>query len=80
MPKIADEWESYRKDVLPKCASSVQLQECRRAFYCGALAFQTCLMRCLTPEPEPTQEDVELLEALDQELKEFARKVANGEA
>lgn len=34
---IADGWKSYRDEVVPKDAGPIQLLECERAFYAGAV-------------------------------------------
>jgi len=38
MTTIFTEWQSYLRDVVPRNASHIQKEECRRAFYAGALA------------------------------------------
>jgi len=78
--RLAEQWATYRERVVPPTAGQLQVQESRRAFYAGAEAFFRVCMRGLEPGTEPTEEDFGLMEALDAELREFARDVAEGRA
>jgi len=49
--------------------------ETRRAFYAGAQALMGIVMNSLSPDSEPTEEDVAVMEDLDAELREFVAKV-----
>lgn len=80
MKTVAALWQSYVDDVLPKHAGAVQRQETRRAFYAGAQAFFHAVAAGLSEGAEPTDEDVQSLEALHGEFKAFARDVAAGKA
>ena len=33
MKTLFDEWQGYRRDVVPPHAPAIQVEECRRAFY-----------------------------------------------
>lgn len=34
---VGDGWDDYRRNVMPASANAIQLSECRRAFYAGAV-------------------------------------------
>ena len=72
---IAEEWERFRRDVVPAEASAVQVEECKRAFYAGATALFYGIMRTLSPGPEPTTADEQIMEAIEGELTVFADTV-----
>ena len=38
MTALFDAWKTYERDVVPTEASTIQREECRRAFYAGAMA------------------------------------------
>ncbi len=80
MKLLETEWMSYRNAVIPRGAPSVQLTESRRAFYAGAAAFYSIVLNRMTPGSEPSDEDVALMRKLDQELKDFRRRVEVGQA
>jgi hypothetical protein len=71
-------WLQYRNAVIPREAHAVQLQECRRAFYAGAHALITELIRLFDQDREPTPADLALMSAIDAELTEFAARVEQG--
>jgi len=68
---IAEQWETYRRDVLPANAPPVQVRECRIAFYGGATALYMSIMAALDPGKEPTEGDLKYMAAIDAELKAF---------
>lgn len=68
---IKDDWESYQRDVLPINAPQVQVQECRRAFYAGALA-ASCNIR--------DSGDLSSAEKYAQECMAFKEEVTKGDA
>jgi len=72
-PSIAAGWESYRKMIIPATASSVQIEECHRAFYAGAAILFESIMRMLDPGEEPTDADMARMSAIDKELRDFGR-------
>jgi hypothetical protein len=41
--RLLEQWNSYSQAVMPRDASAVQIQECRRAFYAGAQALMGVL-------------------------------------
>ena len=80
MKLIETEWMNYRNAVIPKNASSTQLQECRRAFFAGAWAYYSLLMNSLEPGTDETPQDMALMEKLDAEMREFKDRVVKGHA
>jgi hypothetical protein len=52
MTRVFDVWTNYRRDVIPVDAHAVQVEECRRAFYAGAIAYYLLMMEATTPEDE----------------------------
>jgi len=77
---MAEQWDEFARKVIPKNVLPVQRQEMRRAFYAGAQALHFGVMAALTPETEPTAEDLQMMENLERELKDFAKLVAQGRA
>lgn len=68
-------WLQYREAVIPPDAPSVQLTECRRAFYAGAHAFFTETLVLIDPSAGPTDEDVRKLGLMQAELNRFKDSV-----
>lgn len=66
-------WKSYRQRVLPPTAGSVQVLETKRAFYAGAVAFQSLMFKTLSPGPLPTDGDMAAMNRIANELIEFGR-------
>jgi hypothetical protein len=64
-------WKSYRKLVIPKEATDVQIRECRQAFYAGAAILFKGIMGALDSESEPTDADMERMQRIQDELDEF---------
>lgn len=77
---FAQEWARYAIRVMPADAGEVQKQETRRAFYAGASAPFSVLLRSLAPEAEPTEDDLRMLDDLKAEFDQFARDIAEGRA
>ncbi len=80
MKLIEAAWLSYREAVVPQNAPSIQLQECRRAFYAGACGLYTEIMRMLEPGTEPTDADLKMMAGIDGELRSFSKSVQQGRA
>jgi hypothetical protein len=80
--RLKDAWEDYRTLVIPKDAPPVQVRESRRAFYAGAQALLSVIMRQLTPDVEPTEPpteaDLQMMDEIDGELVAFFASVAAG--
>ena len=50
----------------------------RRAFYAGAESILFRVINALAPDDEPTEADLEIMNNLEQELQEFAKRVKEG--
>jgi hypothetical protein len=71
---IQEEFDSYRKAVIPADAPLVQVVECRRAFYAGAQALRHIVLNA----PEGLAGRRFLIE-VEEELRDFVRReVAQG--
>lgn len=79
MPIINDEWDSYRREVVPADAPAIQVQESKRAFYAGARSLFHALVKIMDPSSEePTERDMRVMDAIDRELREFVASVTAG--
>jgi hypothetical protein len=79
MPIIADEWNDYRRKVLPATAPAGQVQECKRAFYAGGRALLTAILNILDPSSDDaTERDLRVMDSIDRELREFVASVEAG--
>lgn len=76
-PTIEEAWDSFHREVIPRHASLIQVQEMRRAFYAGAHGMMEINSK-LTDFSD--DEAVEILEAVVNELHQFVRDVAAGKA
>jgi len=74
MKLLETQWVSYRNQVLPKQAPPIQVQECRRAFYAGACAYQHLAMM-LGEDQAGTATVTERLKKLNEEIHEFTARV-----
>lgn len=77
--RMQEQWQSYKREVLPSNAPAVQVQECRRAFYAGALAAFTTYQE-LGDDSVSEDEGVKVLADLIEELSDFGRFVREGRA
>lgn len=71
--RILEQWNSFRRDVLPRDASAVQASETKRAFYAGAFACFT-VMRSNSWKTE--EEGLALLIDLDAEFRDHILDLA----
>lgn len=80
--RLLEEWNSYMKAVFPngRPTDPIQLQETRRAFYAGALAIFSRILRDLTPSAEPEPQDLTMMDDIKNELDAFYEKVKAGQA
>jgi hypothetical protein len=71
---LADYWEAYKTEVIPDAASTIQIQETRRAYYFGAQVMFGLLgdmsQECITQE-----EAVQRMSSLNKELQDFVISV-----
>ena len=77
---MAEQWDQFARAVLPKRCPDIQRKEMRRAFYAGAQAIMFGVIANLAPDHEPTQEDLDMMTELQNELNEFAQLVKEGRA
>jgi hypothetical protein len=75
---VAEQWDQFARAVLPAGCSPVQRKEMRRAFYAGAESILFRIIQAFAPENEVTDADLQIMQDVDQELKEFARRVKEG--
>ena len=68
-------WESYIKHVIPEDALPIQVKETRQAFFSGAAILFSVLMRDLDEGHEPTDEDMQKMEDLQNELYAFGQEI-----
>ena len=79
--RIGEQWNSYAREVLSDAWNlDPQRIETRRAFYAGARAAFTEIMRGLTPGPDPQPADERMLLDLEEELGDFLKAVKDGRA
>jgi hypothetical protein len=79
---IKEQWESFEAALLQE-APPIQRQEMRRAFYAGAQAFLGIMTGHLSETEDPdeiTDEDLNLLDNLSEELEKFGNDVLEGRA
>ena len=79
MDRIAAQFESFRKDIIPAAASPVQVQEMRRAFYAGAQSMMT-VFRVVGTDRVSEEEGESILVDADQELRQFVKDLLEGKA
>jgi hypothetical protein len=61
-------WDDFRQKVIPEAASDVQVTEMRLAFFMGAHDLLALLLHVLSPDAEPTADDIRNMVRLDQEI------------
>jgi hypothetical protein len=64
-------WISLRLMTLPLDASDVQLNDMRMAFFAGAQHLFASLMAIMDPGAEPTEQDCQRMEKINNELQIF---------
>lgn len=77
---IAEQWNSFAREVMPAGVGAVQRQEMRRAFYAGAQAVLFGVIAALAPDHEPTAADLQLMQDVSDELEAFGESVKAGRA
>jgi hypothetical protein len=77
MPRmlILEGWSSYRKDIIPAGAPEVQIEECKRAYYSGAMVLYTAIMNVLEPGATVTEADLAQMLAIRTELLRYVDEV-----
>lgn len=79
MSTVHEQWVLFERMVVPKSAGESQRLETRRAFYAGAEAMARILM-VISAEGVSEDAGVQMLEGCHDELRRFARLVAEGKA
>jgi hypothetical protein len=78
---IASGWQDFRRlSLLPIGAGAVQTQECRRAFYAGAIHLFHSLLRQMDGEREPTEADLAVLDGVKAEIEGYVDDLKAGRA
>lgn len=72
--RLGNGWREYHAKVIPLDAPATQVTESRRAFYAGA-ASMLALICDLSPGDEVTEQDLRNVDALNQELEQFAQAI-----
>jgi hypothetical protein len=67
---------AYHLMVLPEDVGPIQLLETRRAFYAGAQHLFSTILHMLDPGEDPTEADLTRMDAIDKELRDWARSEA----
>ena len=82
MPKLTlqDQWDNFELAVGLVQFSQIQRQEMKRAFYAGATSILDAIMKSLSPDAEPTEEDMDYMNSLHLELVEFSNQIRQGRA
>jgi hypothetical protein len=68
-------WYGYRALCVPHEASDVQVFETRMAFFAGAQHLWGSIMGIMDADREPTQADMDRMDAIDHEIRTFAESV-----
>lgn len=69
METLFSAWRSYLTTLIPADAPPIQREECRRAFYAGAVCMFSLTLKATEPKDETVCEDN--LSALHKELEAF---------
>jgi hypothetical protein len=72
--RIASEWNSFEKAVMPQNASAIQRKEMRRAFYAGGWAMLQ-IAKELGDENISEEQGVVVLESIEAEYQDFMKRV-----
>jgi len=74
---ILEGWNRFRWEVIPSDAPAIQLEECRRAFYAGAVHLFFGLFGIMDlASPNPTEADIQQMQELQHEFTAYAREMA----
>lgn len=75
MKYIEKGWDSYRKLLVEAGAGEIQIKETRQAFFAGAAVLFESIMRGLDPGDEETENDMQRMTDIANELHEFGRSL-----
>lgn len=78
MASIFEDWKAYRQRVMPATCPDIQAVECKRAFYAGAFSLFTLLQRIVSDDAETTDADMDAMQKVDDEFKDFYKRMLEG--
>ena len=64
-------WASFEAQVMPEGCSEIQHREMKMAFYGGGAAAFAALVSILSPDLEPTEEDLQAVSEIQEEFSAF---------
>lgn len=70
-PILREMFNTYRRFVMPPDAGSIQVLECKRAFFAGARSLLDLMMIASDPGDEVTATDEKIMAVIDAELDAF---------
>lgn len=74
LPSLHQEYAEWWESVAPEGVSAVQVEECRRAFYCGAAAMNIAISR-IGQDDVSEAAGAAYLESLGAELGDYFREL-----
>lgn len=77
---MAEQWDQFARAVLPKGCSIEQRTEMRCAFYAGAAGILFRVIMAFAPENDVTDDELQIMTDLRDELDQFAEMVKQGRA
>lgn len=75
---MAEQWAQFNERVMPLDAPANQKRAMKIAFYGGAQAIMFRIIAAFSPEGEPTDDDLQVMNDLERELSDFAKDVKMG--
>jgi len=79
MNTVQEQWDEFRKLVVPKDAAPIQVQEMRRSFYAGVEAMLR-IQWAIGEDSVSEDAGVAILEGIHDECQRFAQEVLGGKA
>lgn len=74
---VEEMWQGFARVTLPKGVSDTQRREMRLAFYAGATDLFAHIIHMMDPGVEATDADLVKMDALNTELRAYAKAVAS---
>lgn len=75
---ILEQWNDFARNVLPPECSEIQRSETRRAFFAGAVALWGIVFKNLSPDSEPTEQDLQMMSDLSAEFDQHVAALRAG--
>lgn len=75
---IQEQWNKFAAMVLPKDCSDVQRQEMRKAFYAGCDVLLRVILGNLTEGSEAQEADLTMMNDIEAEIRDFAKRIQTG--